>query len=96
MGFQINLSCTTISAAVAVSALSTGLPGHAGEWVACALDPSTGAKAVVVGAHEISLETDVPFRAIPMRANPKLSLAPGHQSGRCYLNEQQRQAVLSR
>lgn len=96
MQSQIKLSRRALSSILVITAVIAVRPGHAGEWVSCALDPNTGEKAVVVGAHEISLEPDVPFEAMPMRMNPKLTLAPGHQSGRCYLNQQQQQAVLNR
>lgn len=83
---------TLVSGAVSFS-LTIPRPGHAGQWFACAIDASTGAKALVMGSQEVQLHPQIPFQAKPMEANPKLMLTPGSRAGRCYLSEQQRRAL---
>lgn len=86
------VGATLVSGAVLFSFI-TPRPGHAGQWFACAIDASTGAKALVMGSQEVQLDPQIPFQAKPMGANPKLTLTPGSRAGRCYLSEQQQRAL---
>ena len=96
MAFPRPCNSLAITIALSVGTLLTSPQSQAGGWFACAVERSSGNKALVVGTEEVSLDPAVPFQAIPMPPNPKLMLASGATAGRCYLTDRQERAVLNR
>ena len=96
MAFPRPCNSLAITVALSVGMLATSPQSQARGWFACAVERSSGNKALVVGTEEVSLDPAVPFQAIPMPPNPKLMLASGATAGRCYLTDRQERAVLNR